>query len=278
MTVRGKLTLPGDLTLPPFNSPPTGPLTTTPKQNFTAVSMLMFRYYTDPEVVAELIPDFLEIDERPIVRAGFYEYGMTKNGPYLEYMMFVRVKYEGAYYQYAPHIYTSTVSPLISGREIIGTPKAIAAIEFNPLGQTASGLVTGKLERPAGFTIATGITSVQNMIGRVGDETTDEVLAYEREDHDLYVRPNPLDPMTPWLFSGRGVLISGYVWKVHGKLGLTGISDVDPLHKMPVVEPINAFLVTEGATEIQVNPAPVPQLSADASAMRDTAASNATGI
>ncbi len=103
--------------------------------------------------VAALLPEGLALaDDPPIGAVSFYRYGGSIFGPYLEVTSILRVRTEsGLTGLYVPYIYVTTDVAMASGREGMGAPKKLAAIELTRW----SDIVQGTLERPPGKRLIT---------------------------------------------------------------------------------------------------------------------------
>ncbi len=210
----------------------------------TNVSYLEFKYYTDAEKVADLVPDIFELDERPQARVAFMLQGMSPIGHYIEVIFYIQCKYKGKYYEYEPYLYVTQDAAMIAGREPLGRPKLLADVQFDPLHEQNTPLVTAVLSRPANVPLAYCVFRPNGYGGRVEEN------------------PEALDPGMPCVsiknIPGADTQVDfvtckikvaqGDLWTGKGSIAYTGYSGIDELHKIPVVEMIDARLVTNGVS------------------------------
>ncbi|MHB8490888.1 MAG: acetoacetate decarboxylase family protein [Solirubrobacteraceae bacterium] len=103
--------------------------------------------------LAGLLPEGLQaVGENPLGMVLIAEYGGSTLGRYSELTSLVQVRTEdGMLAMYVPYIYVTNDAALAAGREVIGAPKKLAAIEI----ANECDVVQGTLERPAGKRLAT---------------------------------------------------------------------------------------------------------------------------
>lgn len=242
----GKLPTPLDGRHGPISNPVIDPEI----PHFTHSHSLAARYYTDYNAVAPIIPDCFELDERPIVSVRIYNYGMSRLGQYRELMFFVQVKYNGKYYDYVPYLYVTNEAALIAGREPLGFPKLIANIDFTPMRETSSPLISAHLYRPAEVPLMYGVFRPLKYSGRV--EAHPELA---EQPPAIALRSLPGKPPISELVAAQMDLVAGDIWKCKGEFKFTGYSDIDDLHRMPVVEMIDAYLYTDATFTLKLGTA-----------------------
>ncbi len=230
----GKLPTPTDGRHGPISNPVIDPAI----PHYTHSHHLMSRYYSDYATVSQVVPDCFTLDERPIVTVRIYNYGMSRLGQYREVMFFVKVGYNGKDYDYCPYLYVSNEAALIAGREPLGFPKLIGSIDFEPLRQTPSPLISAHLSRPAEVPLMYGVFRPTKYGGRVEEHPE---LAAQLPAIALRSLPGPISE----LVAAQMDLVAGDIWPCKGKFAFTGYSDIDDLDKLPVVEPIESYLYTD---------------------------------
>lgn len=227
MSVKGKIT-PADLGFSiPISSPP---YNNVDKRHYGPLNALRFDYYTDVDAAAKLVPDVLELDERPRAYFTFNQFVFSNAGAYLEVVQGVEVSYRGEKSAFPTRLYMNTDTPMITGREWFGIPKLMGHVVFDPA--TYAPLLSGRLERPAGIPLATGVMRP--------DEYAGELQRTERFNWGLRILPcvSEKRPAVRELSRYKLILEGGHLWKGVGSPHFTGASAVDPLHDLPVVEMI----------------------------------------
>lgn len=103
--------------------------------------------------ISEILPEGVRAaGEQPLGMVLVAEYGASTLGRYSELTSFVQVRTpEGTLAMYVPYIYVTNDAALAAGREVIGAPKKLAAIEL----ADGCDAVQGTLERPAGKRLVT---------------------------------------------------------------------------------------------------------------------------
>lgn len=226
-----------------------GPMTSPPQEfgrkwAVTNVSYMEFQYYTDAEKVADLVPDIFDLPERPIVRVAFMLQGMSPIGRYHEVIFYIQCKYKGKDYEYEPYLYVTQEAALIAGREPIGRPKLLADVQFEPLTEKNTPLVTATLSRPANVPLAYCVFRPNGYVGRVEDmpEMGDPGMAC------VSIKNIPgREPLVDFC-ACKMVVQKGDIWSGVGSIAYTGYSCIDELHKMPVVEMIGSKLILNGTS------------------------------
>ncbi len=133
-----------------FSMPAYAPLFPKPPYYYKNATLMVFKYVTDVSV-ARMIPDTVELADRPTAGLVFASYPSSNLGPYDEVVLFVDVLFKGRPFQFAAFLYVTTDAAMAAGREMGGYPKKIARIEFLP-----GPAQTAVLERPAGLRLCTG--------------------------------------------------------------------------------------------------------------------------
>jgi acetoacetate decarboxylase len=120
--------------------------------------------------VAEFVPRGLHLDTPAFGAVLIADYGASTIGPYAEYVSLLRVvDDDGVAGMYIPYIYVTNDAALTAGREVLGAPKKLAAIDVDVTAQA----VVGSLARPAGCPLAQVIVAPAE---RLGAELLDALL------------------------------------------------------------------------------------------------------
>ena len=133
-----------------FSMPAYAPLFPKPPYYYKNATLMVFKYVTDVSV-ARMIPDTVELADRPTAGLVFASYPSSNLGPYDEVVLFVDVFFKGGRSS-SPRFCTSrSDAAMAAGREMGGYPKKIARIEFLP-GQARRRSWSG----PPGLRLCTG--------------------------------------------------------------------------------------------------------------------------
>jgi len=225
MTIRGTLS-PDQLGF----SIPTGspPYSETAARHYVDVDILRFDYLSDASAVAKLLPDVLEIDESPRAYLTFNRFGFSNAGCYLEVVQGLECYHKGEKAYFAVRMYMNSDTPMITGREWFGIPKLGGVVHFDP-GQTSS-LLSGRLERPAGIALASGVMRPDEYLGSAPKTV--------RYNWGLRVLPAPSPAQRPIreLIRYKMETEGGSVWSGVGSPHFTGASAVDPFEAVPILE------------------------------------------
>jgi acetoacetate decarboxylase len=101
--------------------------------------------------VSDLVPRGLRLDSPALGAVLVADYGASTLGPYAEYVSILRVIDDaGNAGFYIPYIYVTNEAALAAGREVLGAPKKMAAIDV----QFRPEAVIGSLARPADALLA----------------------------------------------------------------------------------------------------------------------------
>jgi acetoacetate decarboxylase len=222
-----------------YSMPVQAPLYPSPPFLYRDASLIFFEYVTDPRIAATIVPEELELADPPTALVAFASYPWSSLGAYLEVVQILNVLYKGKPTRYAVHLYVTTDQAMGAGREVGGYPKKLAKIAFQY--DTA---FQGRVERPDGLTLATGVMRPEEKLPLAFPITNDYLC--------LRLIPSPIanaQPTVCELLTSRWVLLSGEMWRGPGTCVLTGASALDPLHLVPIVEPV-ASLYFRGDFEV----------------------------
>jgi acetoacetate decarboxylase len=250
MSVRGSLKK-GQLG---FSMPAYAPLFPKPPYYYKNATLMVFKYVTDVSV-ARMIPDTVELADRPTAGLVFASYPSSNLGPYDEVVLFVDVLFNGRPFQFAAFLYVTTDAAMAAGREMGGYPKKIARIEFLP-----GPAQTAVLERPAGLRLCTGTMRPEQlqMPAPSPQKTAGPPPPLVLNYLTLRLIPSPqLDqpPSLVELLETQWSVNCSEVWIGPGSCQLTGASELDPLHWAPVVEPLVCELI-KGDIRVDLNDQP----------------------
>jgi acetoacetate decarboxylase len=214
------------------------------------VSILMFPYVTPADAAARLLPSQLELAPVPGDTTGklagavmvFAHYGFSTVGSYNEVAQTLACVYKGSDptlagkpVSYAVRLHVDNDMAMTAGREIGGFPKKLGRISF-----THTPLYLSTLESPDGLRICSGELQAFAKVGEQKDfppPMQQMVMPFV----SLRVIPDPAStapPFTPslcQLIYTEWVLEHGTFWGARGRICLTGASDLNPYHLLPVV-------------------------------------------
>jgi acetoacetate decarboxylase len=122
-------------------------------QYFPDSEVLQVVYETDPEAIADIVPEDLEVPEPAEAMVTFFKFPFSTLGPYNEFALDVKVKLDGQDKYFTAYNYVNSDTGLAAGREIWGVPKKFAHVNI----EKNYDLVVGSLERPAGYRLITAI-------------------------------------------------------------------------------------------------------------------------
>lgn len=229
--------------------PFTSPLYGNGPYHYREYTAVYISWTTTPEAAAAVLPpDVRPRGERPVVTAGFSEYGVTAFGPYHEFMITIDVTVDtddGAQIDgvYTPYLYVDSEVPLAVGRELWGYCKKLAAIE---LGQQSEA-VWATLHRPAALPLAYATLVPREVIS--AEETHPEAVPLFSLRVIPSTDPDAYGPDVAQLIQGEMNAIPRVdadgvpaVWK-GGVAGVTfpAQSAADPIHAFPVVDALGGI-------------------------------------
>lgn len=217
----------------PVDAPLYGPLPVL----YKGVNMLIYEYVTSADAAASLLPAQLELVDVPnapgeaMAMLLFAEYPWSTIGPYNEVAQAVLCTYNGRPMTYAIRLHVTTDRALTMGRECGGFAKRIGDIPFHHDASYASWL-----ERPAGVRICSGVMEPKERLPKLLDPI---------DFVSLRVVPNIAKPDTPslcQLMHTKWVFENGELWAGNGSFNFTGLSDLDPYHKLPFLKSVANML------------------------------------
>ena len=225
--------------------PSNGPLYPKPPYIYKGASMMVFQYVTDGPSAARLLPEQAELADPPTAGLVFATYPESTLGPYSEVVLFLDAVYQEKKVKYGAYLYVTTDVAMAAGREMGGFPKKIAAIDIS-----GGPDFRATLERPAGLLLASGSMKVAERPDGPYSPTFDYLT--------LRVIPSPTKDAPPSLaelLETQWVVTNGEVWKGDGSCTLTGDSEEDPLHMVPVVKLLGCQLL-RGDLQVSANDRP----------------------
>jgi len=201
---------------------------------FRSARMALFQYVTDGEQAAELLPTALELTDPPTAVLALIEYPWTTIGPYNEAIQFLVCTYQGRAVQYVPHILVTSDVAMAGGREAYGYPKKIAHIEF----VRENEILAGYVERPCGFRLCSGVIRPERPLDPSGLPLLPNVC--------LRVIPPSAGPQLAELIEVGSDMRVKELWAGSGSCHFTGVSDLDPWHRIPVRQALScAYAVAD---------------------------------
>ena len=234
MFVRGKLTRNSLAQTMPVHA---DPLKFT-SASFRGVNQVTFSYRTTTEAAAALLPADLELEQNPKVSVMFLAYGFSSVGPFKEYIHIIHARFRGDEVGYVPHIFISNERGMLAGREREGYPKLLGEIDFDMNQANVYGLVTARLSRPAGVTLAQGIFRPSEMIGEINADKPRVVWALGLRVLGSAVPGGPL-AICEFVPSALE-FYAGEIWSGDGSLMFTGGSAFSPVHELPIAGSVEA--------------------------------------
>ncbi|MEK8095112.1 acetoacetate decarboxylase [Methylocystis sp. IM3] len=110
-----------------FAMPLTNPAYPRGPYRFYDREFIVITYRTDPEALAAVVPEPLEVDE-PIVKYEFIRMpDSTGFGDYTESGQVIPVRFKGERGSYVHTMYLDDAAPILGGRELWGFPKKLAS-------------------------------------------------------------------------------------------------------------------------------------------------------
>ena len=145
--------------------------------SFRGVNQVTFGYRTKTDAAAVVLPADLEIEENPEVSVMFLSYGFSSVGPFREYIHIIHARFRDEEVGFVPHIFISNERGMLAGREREGYPKLLGEIDFDMDQSNVYGLVTARLSRPAGITLAQGVFRPSEFVGEISADKPQVVKA-----------------------------------------------------------------------------------------------------
>ncbi len=233
-----------------FSMPPYAPLFPKPPYFYKNATLMIFTYVTDKSV-ARLIPDTVELPDQPTAGLVFASYPSSNLGPYDEVVVYLDVIYKGQAVKFAAFLYVTTDAAMAAGREMGGYPKKIARIEFLPGPDR-----TAVMERPAGLRICTGTMRPEVLVPNPQKTGPPPPMVLNYVTMRLIPSPQAGQPPTLFeLMETKWSVNCSEAWVGPGLCQLTGASQLDPLHWVPVVEPTGCELI-KGDIVVDLNDQP----------------------
>ncbi len=187
--------------------------------------------------VTRLIPEGLgPASPEPIGMVMIAEYGGSTIGRYAELTTFVQViADDGRVGMYIPYIYVTGDAAMAAGREVLGAPKKLAAIEL----ADAYDVVQGTIERPAGKRLATLTVKPS---ARLDPAVVQAVLAPGTPFFSLRHIPAPpggmlVHELVEWsseIALHRDGAGDELIFTGPGSLTYDSPSEIDPIHRLGV--------------------------------------------
>jgi acetoacetate decarboxylase len=206
--------------------------------SFRGVDQVTFSYRTNIDSAAALLPADLELLEDPKVSVMFLSYAFSSVGPFREYIHIIHARFRGEDVGFVPHIFISNERGMLAGREREGYPKLLGEIDFDMREANVYGLVTAKLSRPAGVTLAQGIFRPRELVGEIKPDEPRVVKAVGLRAIGSAVPGGPLAVCE--LVPSALEFHAGEIWSGDGTLMFTGASAFSPVHELPILGAVEA--------------------------------------
>ncbi len=216
-----------------YGIPSDAPLYGKPPYHYRDLEKMTITYETDAEVVADILPEGLEVPDTATANLVFVRYPFSTFGPYLETILAVGCLWEGKPSGFVAHIVVDTDPPQAGGREIWGFPKKIAHVTMD----MEADLIIGTMERPRGNRICTAVMRADDPV-EVGPPP-----AGGGGSMSLRVIPNTDgsdDPSLMELIQHRGTSETKYAYSGTGFVDYNSKSTLDPWHRFTVNKVLGA--------------------------------------
>ncbi|MHB1716899.1 MAG: acetoacetate decarboxylase family protein [Acidimicrobiales bacterium] len=186
--------------------------------------------------VADLVPRGLHLDSPALGAVLVADYIASTLGPYREFVSLVRVVDDsGADGIYIPYIYVTGDAAMAAGREVLGAPKKLAAIDVTVHPEA----VVGTLARPCGSTLASVVVSPAE---RLPAEILDAFLPPGTPFYSLRHLPGPpgatqVHELIRWncdLAARKDAFGDDLRFTGPGSVTYPARSAVDPVHRLEV--------------------------------------------
>jgi acetoacetate decarboxylase len=179
----------------------------------------------------------------------FLSYGFSSVGPFREYIQIIHTRFRGEDVGFVPHIFISNERGMLAGREREGYPKLLGEIEFDLNQSNVYGLVTARLARSAGVTLAQGIFRPSEMVGEISAENPQVVKALGLRVVGSAV---PSDPLAVCEFVPSALeFFTGEIWSGDGSLMFTGASAFSAVHQLPIIGAVEAVAFRNSAFRLR---------------------------
>jgi acetoacetate decarboxylase len=243
--MRGKLTRNGFAQTMPVHA---DPLSFT-NASFRGVNQVTFSYRTNADAAAALLPADLEIEQDPKASVMFLSYAFSSVGPFREYIHIIHARLRGEEVGFVPHIFISNERGMLAGREREGYPKLLGEIDFDMNQSNVYGLVTARLSRPAGVTLAQGIFRPSELVGEISAENPQIVKALGLRVVGSAVPGGPLAVCE--LVPSALEFSAGEIWSGDGALTFTGASAFSAVHPLPITGAVEAIAFYNSAFRLR---------------------------
>lgn len=199
------------------------------------ITVLTYSYETDRDAALQLLPCQFELPPGPtMARMIFANFEFSSLGFYNEVAQAIRCTYKGREFVYPTRFHVTSDRAMAAGREILGIPKKIGVISFS---KGAEYLAT--LDSPNGLRVCSAVMTPGQRLPQKFQKFPSDPTNYA----SIRVIPNygiaepgkPFNPTICQLLESAWVLDSGELWTGTGSVHLTGASDLDPYHKLPIL-------------------------------------------
>jgi acetoacetate decarboxylase len=244
----------------PSNQPAISPLYPPPPWKVFNSRSIVVVYETDLEPVLDILPpDLSPLTDPPQIvcymQAG-YDFG-SGGGSYAEMAPLIPVLYEGE-----PHIYPwvvylgeGTEEWFAAGRECLADSKKLAKLEWHE--QVGRGHIMFTVERPAGHRLVTAIVGPLESQGSAEEFAFLPVLSLRIIPDASGERPQIADLLRKVAPSTVRTASDGSAMIYRGPATIQlGVSEQDPLYKLPVRRVVEGMFVQLGTIDEQAG-APV---------------------
>lgn len=225
------------------SQPHSAPLYGAPPYYYRGFTSLAVSWRTDHEAAQAVLPPGFSLGATgAVVTATFSRYGITSFGPYNEFVMTLPVDVEtdagvrsGVY---SPFLYVDSDGPLAAGRELWGFGKKLAEIDLGQRYDVSWATAT----RPAAVALATASLKLD---APLADADVDDVPVFSFRSIPSPSFHGP-EGQVRQIIESRFTCVPRVdddgvvaVWSgTRAHIAFPANSAVDPLHGLPVIEPL----------------------------------------
>ncbi|PLB37198.1 acetoacetate decarboxylase family protein [Aspergillus candidus] len=239
------LNVPVPISAPPYPTPPK-------TMHWSGISSVIMKYRTDGNLVRDLIPSNLSVEQSPVVTIMFVDYGDSPMGTCHEVIQFVEVVYNGQKYNYSMFLVLDNQIAVYIGREVFGFPKVLGQVDFNPKQADSRNAIRGSCTAhtdTSGPVVESSFTPANRQCAHgplhPGSEGS-PVLNLRLIPSSVPGGPPSVREFVEVDFS----LQDGEVWEGDWDLKLPSLADSDSFHKLPVVERLSGHLVRNSTSTV----------------------------
>jgi len=199
--------------------------------HYSDLSAIFITYRTSAANIRPFIPDFLELEEEPLITVGIVVYPMSTLGAYNEYYHLVEVKFKNESFQHPISMILDNEAAIFLGREMYGYPKVFGHVTMEHLTGSATFLST--VEKPKGQKLVQVEFTPEKPL-----EKTDAPPGETKRVLGLRIIPSPVvsaRPNVKELVPSKMIMKGGETWIGKGSIVFPEHSQRHPMHKLEVL-------------------------------------------